>query len=90
MKFVIAGHRANKSVFYKGDGARSEHKGLGSGALTGTHEVPEFSSRLVDVKEIGTFVDAKRVVGKILDAIRYEEIEAVDYLTIHFIKEVEK
>lgn len=56
-------------------------KGLGSGALTGTNRVPKFSDK---PKRIETYIDAKRIMSEIIDAVRYKEIEGVERVSVYF------
>lgn len=74
-----------KVLYYAGYGEKLTGKGLGSGALTGTNRVPKFTDDIFKRKKIETFIDAKRIMGEIIDAIRYKDIEGIDLVTIQFI-----
>ena len=89
MRIVISGlNRKGQEIFYKGYGDELTGKGLGSGALTGTNRVPIFTEDITKAKKIETFIDAKRIMGEIIDAIRYKDIKEVRMISIHFLEEI--
>lgn len=77
-------------LYYAGYGDRLTGKGLGSGALTGTNRVPRFTEDITKAKKIETYIDAKRIMGEIIDAIRYKDIEPVKRVNIVFVEVEEK
>lgn len=80
-------NKEGKEVYFSGYTNEETMKGLGSGALTGTNRVPYFSTSGKDAKNIMTYIDAKRIIGEIIDSIKYKEIEGINFITIHFEKE---
>lgn len=82
----ICAIKDNQKVFYSGYGERLTGKGLGSGALTGTNRVPVFSREKSEAKKIETYIDAKRITAEIIDAIKYNEINGVQAISVYFNK----
>ena len=80
-------NKEGKEVYFAGYTNEETSKGLGSGALTGTNRVPYFSTNEKDAKNIMTYIDVKRIIGEIIDSIKYGEIEGIDSITVHFKKE---
>lgn len=84
VKIVInAINKDGDVVYYAGYGDVLTGKGLGSGALTGTNRVPMFTSDIRKSKSIETYIDAKRITGEIIDAMRYRDIERFKVVGIH-------
>ncbi len=84
MKAYITTKKDNKTLYYAGYGDTLTGKGLGSGALTGTNRVPIFTDDITEAIVIETYIDSKRIMSEIIDAIRYKDIEVVDNLSIYF------
>jgi hypothetical protein len=86
MRIIISAlNNEDKRLFFSGYTDVKAEKGLGSGALTGTNRVPLLTAE--DVKEIKTFIDAKRIMSEIIDAIRYEDIEGIESVTMNILRE---
>lgn len=71
-------------TYFAGYGDKLTGKGLGSGALTSTNRVPVFTKGLLTAKKIETYIDAKRIVNEIIDAIKYKDIKPVQLIGIYF------
>lgn len=88
MKIVISALNTNgQEMFYKGYGEELTGKGLGSGALTGTNRVPIFTNSMNKAKIFETYIDGRRTMSEIIDAIRYKDIEGLRMVSIHFLDE---
>ena len=83
---ITADGKNDTTLYYAGYGEELTGKGLGSGALTGTNRVPRFTEDINEAKRIETYIDAKRIMGEIIDSIKYKEIEGIDSITICFEK----
>jgi len=88
--YITVNNKEWDSLYYTGYGDRLTGKGLGSGALTGTNRVPIFTEDVTKAKKIETYIDAKRIMGEIIDAIRYKDIEPVKSVNIVFVEVEEK
>lgn len=84
MKAFIIAQKDDKALYYAGYGDKLTGKGLGSGALTGTNRVPIFTDDITEAIVIETYIDTKRIMSEIIDAIRYKDIEMVDSLSVYF------
>ena len=86
MAIIISALNTNgQDMFYKGYGEELTVKGLGSGELTGTNRIPVFTGNMDEAKDLGNFIDAKRVMGEIIDSVRYGDIYNVNCVSIHFL-----
>lgn len=88
--YITVNNKEWDSLYYAGYGDALTGKGLGSGALTGTNRVPRFTEDITEAKKIETYIDAKRIMGEIIDAIRYKDIEPVKSVNIVFVEVEEK
>lgn len=86
---ITADGKNDTTLYYAGYGEELTGKGLGSGALTGTNRVPRFTEDINEAKRIETYIDAKRIMGEIIDAIRYKDIEPMNGITLYFVGGIE-
>lgn len=84
MKAYITAQKDGITLYYAGYGNTLTGKGLGSGALTGTNRVPVFTDDIAEAITIETYIDTKRIISEIIDAIKYKDIEIVDKLFVCF------
>lgn len=75
MMYITTYDKDWTTLYYAGYGEELTGKGLGSGALTGTNRIPRFTEDITEAKKIETYIDAKRIMGEIIDAVRYKDIE---------------
>lgn len=86
MKAVISASKKEKDLFFAGHTDKLTGKGLGSGALTGTNRAPKFTGNENEAKIMESWADTKRTTAEIIDAIRYQDIEKLNFIAVHFLE----
>lgn len=74
--------KEGQRLYFNGYTDKLTFKGLGSGALTGTNRVPKFTENQEKGKRIQSYIDARRIMGEIIDAVKYNDIENVTSVTL--------